>query len=205
MKMRSICLIVMPFILTACSIFQPVKVESVSTYILKSSSRPTVSEKRTGQSLLVAAPTAAPGYGTNSMAYVDRAYQLKYFTKNRWVDYPSRMLKPLLVQALEDTHHFQAVVMLPYPGDADLRLDTTLLNLYQDFTKQPTQVRLAVRVQLINLTTRQVIATREFDLYANAPEATPYGGVVAANHLTGQLLHQIAAFVVKHSHHLKDV
>ena len=197
--MRLICLIAIPFVLTACSLFQPVKVEPMSTYILKNVTQSSVSEKRTNQTLLVAAPTSAPGYDNANMAYVDKTYQLKYFTKNRWVDYPARMLKPLIVQALENTHHFQAVVMLPYPGETDLRLDTTLLSLYQDFTKQPTQERLVVRVQLINLKTREAIATREFDLHCNAPQATPYGGVVAANHLTGQLLHQIAAFVVKHS------
>lgn len=197
--MRFIILVGMPFILTACSIFQPVKIEPMSTYILKSASSPSVSAKRTGLTLLVAAPTASPGYDNPTMAYVDRAYQLKYFTRNKWVDTPARMLKPLLVQALEDTHHFRAVVKLPFPGEANLRLDTTILSLYQDFTKQPTQVRLVVHVQLINLVTREAIATREFDLRENAPSATPYGGVVAANHLMGQLMHQIAAFVVQYS------
>ncbi len=190
-------IVVVLFSMTACTVFQAPPAST--TYIFTASNKPIVSSKRISLTLAVAAPKAAPGYDSAQMAYMNRAYQLSYFAKNRWVDQPQRILMPLLMQTLEQTRRFQAIVALPYTGDADVQLETELLSLYQDFTKKPVQVRMVLRAQLINLRTKHVLATREFTFSEPTPQATPYGGVIATNYIIARLLPRLGAYVVQSS------
>jgi cholesterol transport system auxiliary component len=104
------------------------------------------------------------------------------------------MLAPLLVQALEQSGGFRAVVQAPSLAAADLRLDSELVRLQQDFGAKPSRVRITVRAQLIDVNTRRVLATAQFDETEAAPSDDPYGGVLAANRALGRVLERLATF-----------
>ncbi|MGC2520270.1 MAG: ABC-type transport auxiliary lipoprotein family protein, partial [Burkholderiales bacterium] len=146
--------------------------------------------------LLVSTPQARPGFDTAQIAYVRQAHELDYFAKSRWADTPSRMLAPLLAQALEQTRGFQSVVESASAVASDLRLDTELIRLQQDFATTPSQVRLTLRAQLVDVRGRRVIAAREFDEVESAPNENAYGGVIAANRALQRVLKQLADFCV---------
>ena len=144
--------------------------------------------------LVVAEPRAAPGYGTRQMAYVRTASQIEYFAFNQWAQPPAVMLAPLLAHAIERTGAFRSVVRAPISVAGDIRLETELIRLHQDFSVAPSRVRLAVRVVLIDTATRRVLATREFEAQAPSASEDPAGGVMAANEAAQRVAAEVGAF-----------
>lgn len=144
--------------------------------------------------LIVNAPTAASGFDSARLAYVQRAYEIEYFTLHQWVDTPVHMLEPLLLRAIEATGAFHAVVSAPTTASGRFRLDTRLIRLQQDFTVRPSQVRLTLRAALIDATTRSVVAQGEFNASVASSSEDPYGGIIAAQLATAQVLADLAAF-----------
>lgn len=144
--------------------------------------------------LVVNEPRAAPGYGTRQIAYVRTPHQLEYFAFSEWVEPPALMLAPLLARAIESTGAFRAVVRAPTAVAGDMRLETELVRLQQDFSVVPSRVRLTVRAALIDTATRRVVASREFDADAMSASEDPSGGVVAANQVARRVAAEVGAF-----------
>jgi cholesterol transport system auxiliary component len=128
------------------------------------------------------------------MVYVQKAYELDYFADNRWADAPARMLGPLLTQALERSGGFRTVVQAPTVVPADVRVNTELIRLQQNFTLRPSRTELVLRVQLVDVHARRVLATRMFEETENAPSEDAYGGVAAANAALERVLRQVVDF-----------
>jgi cholesterol transport system auxiliary component len=144
--------------------------------------------------VLVTAPQASAGFDSQKMIYTRQAHKLEYFAHNEWIDPPARMVAPLIVSALESTGAFRAVVSSPGSSSGDLRLDTEVLLLQQEFTSTPSQVRFALRASLVEDGTRRVVATRDFEITQPALSDDPYGGVQAANAAVRTVLQRLAAF-----------
>jgi cholesterol transport system auxiliary component len=136
--------------------------------------------------LLVSVPKPQPGFDTPRMAYLLRPHELSYYAFNQWADTPSRMLAPLLVQAMEMTGLWRAVVQAPSTVRAEFRLDCDNLVLEQQFFSA-SRVRLALRAQLIDVKRQSVMDARDFEVFEDAP-SDAYGGVIAANRATARLL-----------------
>jgi cholesterol transport system auxiliary component len=148
----------------------------------------------TGLTLIVSPPHAAAGFDSQRIVYMRKADQLEYFAHNQWVDTPARMLTPLIVAAIESSGAFRAVVNTPSPAAGEMRLDTEVLRLQQDFTSTPSQVRFALRAYLVESATRQVIASRQFEATVPAASEDPHGGVVAATLAVQSVLAGLATF-----------
>ncbi len=181
-------------LLYGCSMFAPVPPVPTSNYLLNATPAPVSAAKNTQQTLLVASPQTMQAYNTTHMVYTTQPYQLAYFAKSEWADTPTQMLQPLIVQTLQNTHSFRAVVSTPFVGPYDVMLNTQLLQLQQEFLQKPSQVRMTLRAQLISGKDNHVIATKEFSALVTAPQETPYGGVIAANRATQEILRQLALF-----------
>jgi cholesterol transport system auxiliary component len=147
-----------------------------------------------GPALVVAQPTAAPGFDGPRIVYVKRSHELEFFTRSEWVDTPARMLAPLLVRALERSGAFASVAEARSAAAAGLRLEAEIVRLQQEFTGRPSRVRLTVRVQLSEVPSRRVLGAREIEAVEEAPSDDPYGGVVAANRAVRRVLDQIVAY-----------
>jgi len=149
---------------------------------------------RAGATLVINLPRAAPGYDTARIVYVRRPLEIEYFAHSQWVDTPSYMLAPMMVRAIERTGAFHAVLGAPTSAAGQLRLESELVRLQQDFSTRPSQVRLTLRAALVEAATRRVVASRQFDTRVAAPADDPYGGVTAAQQAAGQVLAELAAF-----------
>lgn len=183
--------------LSACSVLQAPSAQAPALYLLDA---PPVAARQAPASELVLAvspPRAWPGFDTPRMAYQQQPQQLNYFVDNRWTDTPSRMLAPVLARALSADGRFNAVVSIPTPVSADLRLDTEIVRLQQDFTVQPSRIQLTLRAQLVDLRSRRVLATREFNEFEPATSGDAAGGARAANLALARLLQQLADFCAK--------
>jgi cholesterol transport system auxiliary component len=169
--------------------------QPVTTFLLAPELPSEVSSSGQGPTVLVSVPDARPGYHTPRLAYIKERYRLDYFAYHQWVDTPAAMLQPLLVSALRARRGVGAVTTGDAEGvAADLRLNTSILHLYQDFRTRPSRGSVALVVRLVDLRQGRVLAVRAFDADVPAPEDSPYGGVVAINRALARLLPQIADF-----------
>jgi cholesterol transport system auxiliary component len=139
------------------------------------------------------------GYNTQQMAYTRKPYELNYFSRNEWVDTPGRMLEPILVSALEASGRFQSVVPSYARIPADLRLDTEIILLVQDFSVQPSQSRFALHARLIELASGQEIASQTLEAQEPMSKENPYSGVIALNQALEHILRELVSFCVQGS------
>lgn len=144
--------------------------------------------------LVVSLPQAQAAYDSDKMIYMTREHELAAFASNRWAEAPARMLRPLLVRALQQTGGFGSVIGGSASARGDIRLETELIKLVQTFMTKPSQAEIALRATLVEARTRRVIASKLFEGAEPAPEDTPYGGVVATNRLVGKILGDVSRF-----------
>ena len=196
---RTLRMLTLAMLVGGCTGLQPPRVESSNTYVLEA--QPIAKTVRAKRDLVleVGAPRARPGFETPQMVYVRQPYELEYFAANRWADAPSHMLGPLLAQGLEQTESFRAVVQTPSAVPADLRVDTELIRLQQNFATRPSRIELTLRAELIDVRGKRVLSTKLFDETEDAPTDDAYGGVTAANLALRRILEQLADFCVAES------
>ena len=183
-------------IVSGCGLFSPVNMDTTK-YVLNKIPGDLPKANSRAASLSVLIPETNPIYDTTQMAYTNQAYQIAYFSRNEWGETPSQMIQPLIVQAIQNTNCFSAVLSQPHFGRHTYALRTEILELTQDFTAIPATLELAMRFQLSHEATNQIIATKELSVREPMLEKTPYAGVVAANDATAKLLLEPARFIVE--------
>lgn len=186
-------------VLAGCSTLRPTETEPVRTYLLEAQVDRTVQVKPIPLALTVSTPRAAPGYDTVRMAFVRQPHTLEYFAKNRWAETPAKMLGPLLVRTLDQQTGFSTVTSADGMVKGDVRLDTEITLLQQEFANSQSSLHMKLRVQLVEQASFRVLATQVFDVVEAAPTNDPYGGVIAANRMLPRLLGQIADFAAMNS------
>jgi len=182
---------------SGCSSLLPKAAAPALVYALDSarsepSATPPVPTEETAPTLLVNPTRAAPGYDSQHIVYVRVAHQLEHFAHSDWVDTPARMLAPLIVSAVGKTGGFRAISSATSGIAGDLRLDTEVIRLQQEFGGGPSRVRFTLRATLSDNATRQVISWREFDETAASASEDPYGGVIAANRAVQAVMEQLS-------------
>lgn len=144
--------------------------------------------------LLVARPSAAPGYATAQMLYRRRPYELESFAYNEWVEPPSQMLEPLIRQAVQSTGVFVAVLSPGARADGEFYLESVSVRLLQVFVEGEApyvEVSLQARFYYRN----RLLGERGFYAREPAKASTPTAGVDAANRATADLLSELAQWV----------
>ena len=147
--------------------------------------------------VVVGIARAAPGFESRQMAYIRQAHQLEYFKQSEWIAAPATMLSPIIASALESSGQFKAVVQAPTSILAQFRVDVEIIRLQQEFFKLPSQVHFTLRAHVLDASTRQVIASHEFDSYIAASSEDPYGGVIATNTVIRNVTKELADFCVQ--------
>ncbi|HWR88400.1 MAG TPA: ABC-type transport auxiliary lipoprotein family protein [Acidiferrobacterales bacterium] len=196
---RAVQVLTSVLLLAGCTGLSAPQVASQTIYVLEVQRATKPAQVKRNLVLAIGEPQTRPGFDTPQMAYVQQPHELNYFVTSRWADTPARMLEPLLVQAMEQTGSFRAVVQTPGAVPADLRLDTELIRLQHDFVTRPSRVQLTLRAQLIDVRGQRVLAVKQFDESENAASDNAYGGVTAANRALQRMLDQLADFSVSAS------
>lgn len=191
MSKLKFCLVIWLVLLAGCA----VKV-NLNQYMLTGSAACSRYGCGSCYTVLLAEPTAQPGYDTDKMLYMKCPYNLMAFSKNKWIAPPHEMLTALLAQSLRNTCYFKAIVTVPFAGEAAYRVDTRLIKLHQEFLCRPSRVILSLQAVVIDSVCHQAIADKVFTIVVNAPVDNPYGGVLAANKAVRILLYRVATFVV---------
>ena len=147
-----------------------------------------------GPVLLIARSQTRAELNTPRMAYRQQDYTLRYYARSRWADVPSQLLMPGMLESIESSGRFGAVLRAGSPATPQLRLDTEILEFSQDFRAEPGRFQIRLRAQLVDLATRRIIATRTFDSEHPTSVQTPYAVAQAANAAWQALLPDLVAF-----------
>lgn len=194
---RALITLIITLLLSSCSgILGPVKIPEVNTYTLAATGYAAHARHQKKITLMLATPTASPGYQSKKMIYNKRPLEVKSFTKNQWAGTPADMLQPLLLQSLRDTGYFHAVIAPPISAERHYRLAVNLIELRQDFTREPSRVRMVLQASVVDDSSNKVLASRVFSSVIATKCDSPYGGVVAANKATYRILGAVSLFCV---------
>lgn len=167
------------------------------TYVLSLRQPLAVVAPKNSPVLLVSPTKAWPGYDVPRIAYIKDRLRLDYYADNEWADQPARMIEPLLVRALEASGAYSAVLSTPGTANADLRLDTEIVSLHQDFQREPSTGRATIRAQLVDVAKNQVLRTRSFETSVAAKSDDASGGVTAMNKAVEHAIQEIVTFTMR--------
>jgi cholesterol transport system auxiliary component len=187
------------WLLGACSILNRPEPATKNAYLLQGTqtaeSTVTAATARHCLELRVSPPAAAPGFTTSGMMYVTEPPRLDYFARNEWVDTPARMLGAMIESRLDTAGLFGAIVSGATDIRTDLRLDTQLLRLAQEFEGDGSRVVLVVKVTVIDVTKRASLGSRTFSYAEPAPAANPEAGAQAANRAADRFMDDLLLFL----------
>jgi cholesterol transport system auxiliary component len=203
-RLPRMALVVACATLCACSVLHPAATTATSYYALEYAVpvadplRVASTPARTATTTLTISPVrAAAGFDSQRIIYIRESHKLEYFSHSEWVEAPTRMLGPLLVASIERTGAFRAVVLTPASASGELRLDTEIVRLQQEFQTKPSTVHFTLRAYLVDEKTRKVLAWHEFDGSVPASSDNPQAGVVAANQVVQTVLNELAQFLAQ--------
>lgn len=179
--------------LSACSLLSPVPNNPAAVYLIDQTPSKVPMRHARGGILLVMPPEVYPAYDTTQIAYTIKPHEISYYSQNFWVQPPSQMLEPLMVQTLQKSHQYRYVTSPPFGGHYDYLLTSQLTELKIDFMQCPAVLRLVLRAQLTNINSNQVIAAKTITVNQPLSQADPYNGIIAANQAVTIMLRQLAA------------
>ncbi len=187
-------IIISSLFLSACSsVLSPVTQPEIKTYVFNPS--PVIASSRSERSnpgvLYVSMPTAPAWLNTSQMAYQVTPNQIAYFTTHAWAAPPVQLLQPWLVEAMQNTHRYRAVLTTPVGSNANQELDVHLLKMQQIFLGSESDYLIKAQVTLINLPSQKIVFSKTIEVTEKASAANPVAGVLAADKAVGVLLGKI--------------
>lgn len=187
--MKYVTALAIGLLLSGCGALRPADVPPPALYRLEAKAPAAVPGQR--RTLLVSMPQAMPGFDSARMAYQREPQRVEYYADSQWVDTPARMLAPLVTQAA------QANFDVSPSGNAELRLDTQVVQLQQDFRRPPSQLRLTLRVSLVDQKTQRLLSTQLLESSVSASSEDARGGVEAANKAVQAVLDDLSRFLAQ--------
>jgi cholesterol transport system auxiliary component len=194
MRLKYLLLILCIF-LNACT---AIKLPITQQFQLTQFSNKTYQTPHGEYTLFVSPPEALRGYDGIKMNYSSKPFEVKAFAHHAWLGSPAQMIHPLLTQSLQKSGYFKAVTSGIYSDKTDLRLDSQLLMLQQNFMSNPSKLFLVMKLVLNDVKNNQVIASKIFHYQIPCPSDTPYGGVLAANTAVKLFTDDAVKFISKH-------
>jgi len=146
-------------------------------------------------SLRVSTPASAPGFGSTRMAYTSQSPQLDYFAYHEWVDTPARMVASMMEARLDASGLLGAVMTGSSDIRTNLRLDSEVKSLRQDFSASGSTLALEIKASLVDVSSRSLLSSATFSYREPADSATPEAGVAAANRAADHFLGDLTGFV----------
>lgn len=200
-KSGRVILIAMALVaLGACGISGAHRSAPKQLYVLQGMGTPTAKATTSSKpcfTLRINTPASAPGLNTARMAYSEEANRLDHFAYSEWVAPPARMIASAMEARLAASGHFNTVITGSPDVRADLRLDSEVSVLQQDFFSGTSSVRLTVRINLVDPSSRSLMGSKTFSYDEPAAGQNAEAGVAAANRATAQFLDDLVVFLGK--------
>src|SRR3990167_6097003 len=134
--MKLMLTLAVAIILSGCSLMAPVNSAPDVGYVINTVPQHIVKSHPHNKSLLVMYPDTNPAYNTKQIAFMQRSFQISYYSINHWIETPADMFMPLIAETMQHTRHFRAVITPPYAGTYDYALRTQIKLLRIDFNRR---------------------------------------------------------------------
>ena len=183
--------------LTACSLPGPAQQPAKQFFVLQDQG---VSNPAPGPvsnpcfSLRITTPASAAGLNTTRMAYSTEPNRLDYFAYHEWIAPPAKMIASSMELRLQAAGLFSVVLVDSPDIRTDLRLNSEMQVLQQDFTGNGDTLNLSIRVNLVEVATRTLLGSETFSYREPAGENAE-AGVLAANRAANLFLDDLTAFL----------
>ncbi len=203
---RTICIVVSLAAIAACSLPGSSRNTAKQLFVLQDrdiSSPVSAPIVNPCISLRVGATGSAAGLNTARMAYSAEPNQLDYFAYHEWVAPPARMIAALIETRLETSALFGLVIAGSPDIRTDLRLDSELQVLQQDFAENGSTVKFTMRVNLVDVASRTLIGFETFNYHESTEDDNAESGVAAANRMADRFLDDLVTFLRNSTLHLE--
>lgn len=194
--MKKLCIVLSALLISGCSFLEPAKTPTITQYIVHSTPQPYVRSSNKPITLMVAAPKTNALFDTTKIIYSDTPNETNSYAVSRWAKKPSQMLLPLMVQTLEKTRYFRAVVAAPFIGQQDYTLSTHILCLQQVYNQRGAFVKFIVKAQIIEEYTHKVMRQKVFNITQRMPYCCVQSGVQITNRANEEFLHKLSVFTI---------
>lgn len=150
----SLCFIFILFLLTGCGSPQT---EIKKFYLIEPPSIEEQDSRNQGEAAVngwceVAEVEVYPAYSTRQIVFRDASHQIRYFGHHEWVERPSEMFKPLIMNYLSAQNIFARVADSFRDKAPDYLLKTTLFTLeVSNSDKEEFAAHLSIRFQLVDM------------------------------------------------------
>lgn len=181
----------------ACSMPGPAKITEKQLYVLKAPDMSNAVDPASEAcfSLRISNTRSAAGFNTSRMAYSKEPDRLEYFAYHEWAAPPAKMIASMMESGLSASGLFSVVLAGSPDIRTDLRLDSELQILQQDFSAGKNTVQLGVKVSLVEPATRSLKSSRTFSYREAADAENAEAGVAAANRAANRFMADLATFL----------
>lgn len=144
--------------------------------------------------LLVLDTTAGGFYDTDQLVFSRSAGTRGQYQFARWTERPGKRFAELLRARLDRLGGYR-VVSSGGAVRGDLMLDTRLVEFYHDATREPGQVRLVLRAELVELKQRKLLGRHTFEQTVPLTTYDAAGAARASSQAVGRVLDDLSAWL----------
>lgn len=138
--------------------------------------------------------TASGFYDSDQLVFSRSADTRGQYQFARWTERPGRRFAELLRARLDRLGRYRVA---PAGGvvHSDLMLDTRLVEFYHDATREPGQVRLELRAELVDLKQRRLLGRHTFEQKVPLTTYDAAGAAQASNLAVSRVLDDVSAWL----------
>ena len=151
-------------------------------------------ERSYAPTLLVLDTTTGGFYDSDQLVFSRSAGTRGQYQFARWTERPGRRFAELLRARLDQLGRYRVA---PAGGvvRGDLMLDTRLIEFYHDATREPGQVRLELRAELVDLKQRRLLGRHTFEQKVPLTTYDAAGAAQASNLAVSCVLDDVSAWL----------
>ena len=157
----------------------------------------TLPSSRLASQITVGTPTAIRALDTDRILVSAPGGRISYFADSAWSDRLPRLVHSRLVEALQNSGAFRAVLTSQDRVDGDFTIATEIRAFQIDMDHGGSAANVAIFAKVVDERHGRVIATREFSAQVPASKDDPAVGVAALqdgfNQVTGELVRWAAS------------
>lgn len=190
-------LIAIVLALSGCANFgQQANVPGVVYYVLDDVGRVAapVPAPADAPTLLVLDTTAGGFYDSDQLVFSRSAGTRGQYQFARWTERPGKRFADLLRDRLERLGRYRVAAVGGYVR-GDLLLDTRLVEFYHDASREPGQVRLELRAELVDLKRRTLLGRRTFEQQVPLTTYDAAGAAQASSIAASRVLDDLSAWL----------
>lgn len=180
------------FVLAACSLLKPVELPQVQKYVFSVGPQTNLSNNK-HKVLAINIINNSSIFNTEKIIYTIRPRQIGAFVKHEWADTPAKLLEPVILNRLLQSHVHP--VLNNFPGNAQYILVIQIIKLQQNYYSDAAYAQVQIKADLINNKTKLLISSLNFSGEKQMQAKNPVSGVHTINDLISDFSQQLLVFV----------